>query len=345
VLIWRRKRRRRGLGEAAQRLLEELARDFGTSVPRLAVARGAAELREACGMAEVAGCYRFEERTIVLSESVLGSVETILHEFAHHLQLELHDGDWLAAFGFTRVPHCQRPHEARAKAFASWLAPLYERRFKRILEGSEGGAGRRELCEHVASVLAREVGGRAPKLLEEARRGARSGVDELFRLAGNVGFMLEAARRACGLDADGVGAVEMGLSRVAALAMVGDHAEAERELERVKGELSSALKGAREALAAPRVEGKRERAARIADRLAAPLIHRGRAEITFYCAGGWRVKLLAKPLDERQRTGVIVLDEGGGILVASNDLVAGIEGVLEYLERRRGCRVTFTLVA
>jgi hypothetical protein len=337
VLIWR--RRRRGLGEAAQRLLEELARDFGTSVPGLAVARGAAELREACGMAEVAGCYRFKERTIVLSESMLGSVETILHEFAHHLQLELHDGDWLAAFGFTQMPHCQRPHEARAKAFASWLAPLYERRFKRILEG------RRELCEHMASVLAGEVGRRAPKLLEEARRGARSGVDELFRLAGNVGFMLEAARRACGLDADGVAAVEMGLSRVAALAMVGDYAEAERELERVKGELSSALKGARKALAAPRVEGKRERAARIADRLAAPLIHRGRAEITFYCAGGWRVKLLAKPLDERQRTGVIVLDEGGGILVASNDLVAGIEGVLEYLERRRGCRVTFTLVA
>ena len=345
MLIWRRKRRRRGLGEAAQRLLEELARDFGTSVPGLAVARGAAELREACGMAEVAGCYRFKERTIVLSESMLGSVETILHEFAHHLQLELHDGDWLAAFGFTRVPHCQRPHEARAKAFASWLAPFYERRFKRILEGSEGGAGRRELCEHVASVLAGEVGGRAPKLLEKAKRGARSGVDELFRLAGNVGFMLEAARRACGLDAGGVEAVEMGLSRVAALAMVGDYAEAGRELERVKGELSSALKGAREALAAPRVEGERERAARIADRLTAPLIHRGRAEITFYCAGGWRVKLLAKPLDERRRTGVIVLDEGGGVLVASNDLVAGIEGVLEYLERRRGCRAAYVHIA
>jgi hypothetical protein len=57
------------------------------------------------------------------------------------------------------------------------------------------------------------------------------------------------------------------------------------------------------------------------------------------------VKLLAKPLDERQRTGVIVLDEGGGVLVASNDLAAGIEGVLEHLERRRGCRVVHVHVA
>jgi hypothetical protein len=244
MLIWRR-RRRRGLGEAAQRLLEELARDFGTSVPRLAVARGAAELREACGMAEVAGCYRFKERTIVLSENMLGSVETILHEFAHHLQLELHDGDWRAAFGFTQAPHCQRPHEARAKAFASWLAPLYERRFKRILEGSGGGAGRRELCEHVASVLAREVGEHAPKLLEEARRGARSAIGELYRLADSVGFMLGAARRACSLDASSAVAVEIGLGQVAALAEAGDYAEAEEEMEWVRGELSSMLEGAR----------------------------------------------------------------------------------------------------
>jgi Flp pilus assembly pilin Flp len=71
--------------------------------------------------------------------------------------------------------------------------------------------------------------------------------------------MLEAARRACGLDADGAAAVEIGLSRVAALAMVGNYAEAERELERVKGELSSALKGAREALTAPDRRGKRQK--------------------------------------------------------------------------------------
>jgi hypothetical protein len=161
--------------------------------------------------------------------------------------------------------------------------------------------------------------------------------------------MLEAARRACSLDADGAAEVEVNLSRVAALAMLGNYAEAERGLERVKGELSSALKGVREALAAPggaapRAEGGREWAIRIADRLATSLTHHGRAEITFYCAGGWRVKLLAKPLDERQRTGVIVLDEGGGVLVASNDLAAGIEGALEHLERRKGCRVTFAFI-
>ena len=238
MLIWGRRRRP---GEAAQKLLEELAGDFGTSVPKLRVVGSPAEMREACGNAEVAGCYRFKEGVIVLSEEVLGSVETVLHEYAHHLQLELHDGDWRTAFADTWSPHCQRRHEAEAKAFASWLAPFYKRRLKRILEGSEGGADRERLCEHIAATVAREVGRRAPKLLEKARRGARRAVGELYRLADNVGFVLSAARRACGLEASGAVAVELGLGRVAELAERGAYAEAEEELEWVKGELSRTL--------------------------------------------------------------------------------------------------------
>jgi len=240
VLIRRRGRRRRP-GEAAQKLLEELARDFGTSAPKLRVVGSPAERLEACGDAEVAGCYRFKEGVVVLSEEMLESVETLLHEYAHHLQLALHDGDWRTAFADTWSPHCRRRHEAEAKAFASWLTPFYKRRFEKILEGSEGGADRERLCGHIAAIVEREVGRRAPKLLEEAKRGAWHAVGELYRLADNVGFMLSAARRACGLDASSAVAVDLGLGRVAGLAEKDAYAEAEEELEWVKGELSRIL--------------------------------------------------------------------------------------------------------
>ena len=92
---------------------------------------------------------------------------------------------------------------------------------------------------------------------------------------------------------------------------------------------------------------RRKQATRIADTLAKRFIYHGKVEMIFYCKGGGEVKLLAEPLGEKskpERIGVIFLDESGGVLVASNDLVVGIEGVLEHLERRRGCRVARVLI-
>jgi hypothetical protein len=92
---------------------------------------------------------------------------------------------------------------------------------------------------------------------------------------------------------------------------------------------------------------RRKQATRIADTLAKRFIYSEKVEMVFYCKGGGEVKLLAEPLGKRlksERMGVIFLDENGRVLVACNDLMVGIEGVLEHLERRRGCRVTHVLV-
>jgi len=91
------------------------------------------------------------------------------------------------------------------------------------------------------------------------------------------------------------------------------------------------------------MESRREQAIRIADRLAMHFIYHGKAEMIFYCEGGGEVKLLAEQ-PKLERMGVIFLEEKGGVLVASNDLVTGIEGVLEHLERKRGCRVAHVLI-
>jgi len=126
---------RRRLRAAARRLLEEAARDFRTSAPGVRVA-SPAEVRELCNV-EAAACYLAGRKEIVVDERWAAHTGTLLHEFAHHLQLEESGGDPYRAFTDLGKPHCERPHEIAAKWFADDFADFYKRRHEALL----GGAG------------------------------------------------------------------------------------------------------------------------------------------------------------------------------------------------------------
>jgi hypothetical protein len=191
---------RRRLEEAARRFVEELAEDFATSVPRVRV-YGRGEEERVCGV-EAAACYNERTREIMVHEDWADSVGTLLHEFAHHLQLEEAEGDPDRAYTHIEEPHCRRPHEAAAKWFADNYWEFYAKRYRAILSG-EAGPRRdgRPLCGFSAARLWEAIG-RLDSLFGRLGRRSRAGEREAMEVGEALAVMdiaLAAFMRACGL--------------------------------------------------------------------------------------------------------------------------------------------------
>jgi hypothetical protein len=233
--------------EAARKLVEELAEDFAVPAPRVRVV-GASEVLRRCG-ALAGGCYDHRSGEIVLSWEAAVDVESVLHEFAHHLQYEMAGRNPEKAFsGFDR-PHCERPHEAAAKHFAGSFASFYKSRYLKMLGGAERPkADGRRVCGYGAAHLMKAVDERAAPLLElaEEERGwglsGKAAAEELARLVPALGFEAGAAARACGADpADGLD-VERQLAWVATKAAEGDLEGARGALERAREKILDMLR-------------------------------------------------------------------------------------------------------
>ena len=190
---------RRRLEEAARRFLEEVAEDFATSVPRVRV-YGREEAEKVCGI-EAAACYSERAREIMVHEDWADDTNTLLHEFAHHLQLEEAEGDPDRAYSHFEEPHCRRPHEIAAKWFADNYWEFYAKRYRAILSG-EAGPKRdgRSLCGFSAARLWETIG-RLDSLfgrLGRRRVGEREAREVEETLAA-MDIALAAFVRACGL--------------------------------------------------------------------------------------------------------------------------------------------------
>ena len=112
--------------------MSKVTSDFGISEPPAVEVRPQYITEHVCGVLAIA-CLR--RKVITLSREIFGpgklleSLETVLHEFAHYLQLVRANFNESAAFGpeeeYYKV-HCNRRHEREAKEFASKYFKTYE---------------------------------------------------------------------------------------------------------------------------------------------------------------------------------------------------------------------------
>jgi hypothetical protein len=123
------------LRKALEKVLEEMASDFGVDAPRVKVVDDEG-IRSGCDT-YACGCYNYKERTIYLHERCASSLETLLHEFAHHLQLIMAGGDPYKAYSDFGKSHCQRSHESWAKIFARVYYDYYEEEWDKVVKGGE----------------------------------------------------------------------------------------------------------------------------------------------------------------------------------------------------------------
>ena len=233
--------------EAARKLVAELAEDFAVPAPRVRVA-GVSEVLRRCG-ALAGGCYDHRSGEIVLSWETAVDAESVLHEFAHHLQYEMAGRDPEKAFPDFEKPHCRRPHEAAAKHFAGSFANFYKSRYNRMLGGTEKPkADGRRVCGYGAAHLTKAIDERAIPFVgiaEAARRWGLSGegaVEELLRLIPALKFEVGAVARACGADPADEREVERLLEWAVAKATEGDFEGARRGLETAKERILDMLR-------------------------------------------------------------------------------------------------------
>jgi hypothetical protein len=107
--------------------VREVAEDFNIEPPEIIISTE--KTRTECG--PNCGCYNFETGRILLSDECV-DLDTILHEFAHHYQyLKAGKNPW-KAFREIGKAHCERPHEAEAKAFTRAYLGFYSRRWRKI---------------------------------------------------------------------------------------------------------------------------------------------------------------------------------------------------------------------
>ena len=240
---------RRRLEEAARRFLEEVAEDFRTSAPGVRVA-DREEVRRVCG-ADAAACYVAARREILLGEGAAGDVGTLLHEFAHHLQLEEAEGSPERAFsGFDR-PHCERPHEVAAKAFAADFFPFYAKRYRAILSGETGPKRDGALaCGFSVATLWKRAEEGGFLLLGSAERVRELGSPEAAErtarefaasIAPELELLVAAAGRACGGDPSGRREAALRVRSAAELAREGRYARAQEHLEYARDRLRDSL--------------------------------------------------------------------------------------------------------
>ena len=234
---------RRRLRAAARRLLEEAARDFRTSAPGVRVA-SPAEVRELCNV-EAAACYLAGRKEIVVDERWAAHTGTLLHEFAHHLQLEESGGDPYRAFTDLGKPHCERPHEIAAKWFADDFADFYKRRHEALLGGARGP--RRDgglACGFAALRFWQRAEGAARELegLGAARRPPTEWERDRARSTAEAArFYAAAFARACGVG-DRLGEVLTDVDWALMMAEGGDFLGAAERLRRARASALLALR-------------------------------------------------------------------------------------------------------
>jgi hypothetical protein len=105
-----------------------VAEDFNVEAPSIVVG-DLEKVKEKCG-AEANGCYNYPDKQIVLYKDA--GLETLLHEFCHHLQYVRSGEKYGEAFKNFEQPHCTRPHEVEAKSFAYAYELFYRGRFREM---------------------------------------------------------------------------------------------------------------------------------------------------------------------------------------------------------------------
>jgi len=81
----------------------------------------------------VKGFYSAENETIYIPYNELDSVENLLHEFYHHIQLKKYGMKHFPKEELDK-PHCQRSYEHEAKEFALRTAPKYKSKYIETLK-------------------------------------------------------------------------------------------------------------------------------------------------------------------------------------------------------------------
>jgi len=81
----------------------------------------------------VKGFYSAENETIFIPYNELNSVENLLHEFYHHIQLKKYGMKHFPKEELNN-PHCQRSYEHEAKEFALRTAPKYKSKYIETLK-------------------------------------------------------------------------------------------------------------------------------------------------------------------------------------------------------------------
>jgi hypothetical protein len=118
--------------EKVRKFLEILSADFGVRPPRI-------NLEETLGGMDVVAWYLGANRTITLRKGLEPTLDVLLHEFYHHLELEqIAAGRWkrkLEPSGELLKPHCERIFERKAKFFASDFYDFYKEVWEKLVRG------------------------------------------------------------------------------------------------------------------------------------------------------------------------------------------------------------------
>jgi hypothetical protein len=115
--------------EKIRDFIREVAEDFNVEPPEIVVS---SEQTEKECRPEACGCYHHKAGRILLREDCL-DLDSVLHEFAHHYQYLMAGKDYKKAFREMEKSHCERPHEAEAKAFSHAYYYFYIRRWGKIV--------------------------------------------------------------------------------------------------------------------------------------------------------------------------------------------------------------------
>ena len=129
----------KGMGEIAdlerrlREFISKVSSDFGVSAPTIELHSPEELEMYFTGGSEVAGWYSSDEEKIILN-SEFADLETVLHEYAHHLQFLRSGRDLGKAFPFyeSTKPHCERGFEREAKGFALAYREFYYNTWRKI---------------------------------------------------------------------------------------------------------------------------------------------------------------------------------------------------------------------
>ena len=170
---------------AVERVIREMAEDFGVPPPKVRVVKDK-EVRSLCGTPLVSACYRYQEREIVLPESGAGIPLTVLHEFAHYLQHYRAGWDTEKAFPPEeyKKPAEERSFEREAYALARALSGLYWDALIKEVEGrSREARDGRLACAYASAKLTSNMAEAALLSVEKRVGYARRGLEEADALA------------------------------------------------------------------------------------------------------------------------------------------------------------------
>lgn len=127
------------LERRVKEFISKVSSDFGVSAPTIELHSPEELEMYFTGGSEVAGWYSSDEEKIILNSEFV-DLETVLHEYAHHLQFLRSGRDRSAAFPSRELGklHCERSFEREAKGFALVYEGFYRDAWKKIV-GVERG--------------------------------------------------------------------------------------------------------------------------------------------------------------------------------------------------------------